>query len=185
MRKHTPWIRRTLLVLAGVSLAACADGSGPAERILQPEGPALSRSHGALSRMAGDMPAFSVSGVIDADGGTLGVGEYVLTVPRRAVDGPTLFTFESVQDGYQTVRLSATSVGSSVTNDVGAAGFQVPVTLAEHFDAAGGLPAWSRLVIAWDRPDGTLERVPSAINPSTKVITGKLSHFSQYVVASD
>jgi hypothetical protein len=185
MRTSSPWLRRALLVLVGAGLAACADGAGPAERLLQPQGAALSRTAGSLSRIAGTMPSFSVSATFDEQGGVLSAGDYVLTVPRRAVAGPTLFTFESVPNGYMAVRLTATSLGSEQENDVGEAGFRAPVLLSERFEAAGGLPAWSRLVIAWERPDGVLEPVPSAINPATKVITGRLSHFSQYVVASD
>jgi hypothetical protein len=184
MRPPLPIIRRALVLLAGIALAACADGGDPAQRLLQPDAPRADIS-GGWHKVAGSMPQFRVSAVIDENGGSLGYGGYSLLVPAKAVSAPTQFVFESTGEGYLEVRLSATRVGSAQLNDVGAAGFTVPVVLSEQADAAGGLPAWNRLVIAWDRPDGTLEPVPSAINPATKVITGRLSHFSQYVVASD
>jgi hypothetical protein len=184
LRSSLPWLRRSLMLLSGVALAACADGGDPAARLLQPGAP-LADNGTAWHKVAGTMPQFRVSQVVDVTGGVLSYGGYSLTVPAKAVTQPTEFVMESVNGGYLTVRLTATRVGSKLSNDVGEAGFQVPVLLSEQFDAPGGLPEWSRLVIAWERPDGVLEPVPSAINPATKVITGRLSHFSQYVVASD
>jgi hypothetical protein len=184
MRLPLPPFRHSLVLLASVALTACADGADPAQRLLQPGAPSADVS-GGWHKVAGSMPQFRVSAVIDENGGSLGVAGYSLTVPAKAVSGPTEFVFESTVDGFLEVRLTATRVGSRLLNDVGAAGFTVPVVLSEQAEAAGGLPAWNRMVIAWDRPDGTLEPVPSAINPSTKIITGRLSHFSQYVVASD
>ena len=85
--------------------------------------------------------------------------------------------------GYVHVKLTATSVGSPVHNDVGAAGFHVPLALALSYPPGGGIHTWARYVVAWLRPDGTLERVPSGVDPSNKVVIGRLSHFSHYVVA--
>jgi hypothetical protein len=184
MSHSRPWLRRTLLALAGLALAACSEHGDPAQRLLQPDAP-RAESRAGWQKVAGTMPAFRVSAVIDASGGSIGVPGYTLTVPARAVAQPTEFVFESVGEGYLAVRLSATSVGSRTANDIGEAGFTVPVLLSEQVDAAGGMPQWNRMVIAWDRPDGVLDPVPSSINPATKVLTGRLSHFSQYVVATD
>jgi hypothetical protein len=184
MRHIRPWLRHSVLALAALAIAGCAEQSDPAQRLLQPDAPRAESSAG-WKKVAGNMPAFRVTGVIDANGGTLGVPGYWVTVPARAVSQPTEFVFESVGEGYLSVRLTATSVGSRQTNDVGEAGFAVPVLLSEQLDAAGGLPQWGRMVIAWERPDGVLDPVPSYFNPPTKVMTGRLSHFSQYTVATD
>ncbi|MBW3655844.1 MAG: hypothetical protein KY444_07035 [Gemmatimonadetes bacterium] len=185
MRRHRS-IARSLaaFVAAALLLAGCADRGGTGEALL-PEGAASSvqGGGGSLSKMAGSIPVFAVEKLIGADGGELGVPGYILSVPRGAVSQPTLFTFESVNNGYVEVRLTATSAGSSTHNDVGRAGFAVPVALSITYEPAGGLPSWLRLVVAWVRPDGALEAVPSLINPAAKTITGKLNHFSQYVVA--
>jgi hypothetical protein len=101
------------------------------------------------------------------------------------VSEPTRFTFSSVHEGFAEVRLTATAVGSEAHNDVGMRGFTVPVVVALSFEPAGGMPRWSRLVLAWVRPDGGLEAVPSYLDPSSKRIVGRLGHFSQYAVASD
>lgn len=180
------WIRAATLsaCLAALGTAACSDASGPDAT---PPSSALEAlgGQGTLQKVDGSLPEFSVEAVIGAEGGSLGVPGYVLYVSRGSVAQPTRFTFESVNDGYVEVRLTATAVGSETVNDVGAAGFTVPVHVAISYEPAGGMPRWSRLVLAWVRPGGTLERVPSYLDPVGRRVVGRLGHFSQYALAAD
>jgi hypothetical protein len=121
--------------------------------------------------------------VIGPEGGSIGTDGFFLTVPRGAVKEPTVFNFRSANTGYVAVVLTATSPGSPTVNDVGAAGFPIPLTLSLSYEPAGGMPKWSRLVVAWVRPDGSLEPVPSGFNPVLRVIVGKIDHFSQFTLA--
>lgn len=181
------WLRsRTLPALILLAVAGCVDAGLPTGA--EPPAPgALSaaRSTGELEKVSGVMPAFFVEAVIGAEGGSLGVPGYTLTVPRGAVQQPTHFTFESVASGSVEVRLTATSLDSRIANDVGSVGFRVPVLLSFSYEPSGGMPRWARMVVAYVRDDGSLERVPSTINPPMRLITGRLGHFSQYALATD
>lgn len=180
------WIRSATLsvILSALALGGCRDAAAPTAAA--PAAPLEARGgQRALQKMDGALPAFHAEAVIGREGGALTAGGHTLSVPRGAVSGPTRFTFSSVHEGYAEVRLTATSLGSEVHNDVGARGFTVPVVAAVSVGASGGMPRWSRLVLAWVRPDGSLEAVPSYLDPSSKRIVGRLGHFSQYAVASD
>ena len=59
-----------------------------------------------------------VTAIIDRNGGTLNIGNHVLTVPVGAVDGPTTFTMTKLVDEIE-VGLTATRL---LPNDVGHAG---------------------------------------------------------------
>jgi hypothetical protein len=179
MRPH--WIRLlTLPALLASVLAGCADAP---QALVEP--PSLTLSTKELRKVEGSIPAFHVEQVVGPEGAVLGVPGYTLTVPRGAVAEPTRFVFESLASGYVEVRLTATSLGAATENDVGVRGFGVPLLLAFSYEPAGGMPQWARLVVAWVRDDGTLERVPSGFDPRQRLIIGRLSHFSQYTVAAD
>jgi hypothetical protein len=174
------WLRSlTLSAFAVAALAGCeAVPSG-----IEPGQPSFAASD--LQKVQGLIPAFRIDSVLGSEGGVIGVDGYMLIVPRGAVAAPTRFVFESIPSGFVEVRLTATRVGSDVVNDVGSAGFTTPLLLAFAYEPAGGMPAWARLVVAYVRPDGKLERVPSGFDPRRRLIVGFLHHFSQYAVASD
>jgi hypothetical protein len=175
---------RALPALILLALASCADAGGPT--LAAPaDAAALARSGRELQKVAAPMPSFSLEAVIGPDGGSLGVPGYTLTVPRGAVSEPTRFTFESASSGDVEVHLTATSLRSGALNNVGARGFNVPVVLSFPCETAGGMPAWSRLVIVRVEADGTFTRMPSTFNPVARVISGRLSSFSQYALATD
>jgi hypothetical protein len=181
MRKHTTWIRRAVLVLAAAGLAACADSADPAGRLLQPEAPALAKGgHKALQKVAGDAGDFTVSALINRQGGTLSYGGYTLVVPQNSVRHPTVFTLHALATGYLEVELTATSTGSKEPNDQGRQGFSVPVRLTIP---VGTPEEGVEYVVAWVRPDGVLEAMPSTLDGSS--VTGRLTHFSQYTAATD
>lgn len=174
---------RTLPVLFAIAaLAGCADAP---HTLIEPAAPAFASTGRELQKVQGSLPEFHVEAVIGAEGGSFGVPGYTVIVPRHAVAQPTRFTFESLRSGYLEVRLTATELGSGDENGVGRRGFATPVLLSIGYEPAGGMPQWARLVVAWVRDDGSLERVPTGFDPVRRQIVGRLSHFSQYAVASD
>lgn len=170
------------LLAAALWVAACSEQIAPTEPLLTPAQAELNRSERSASRLAGSIPEFDVSATIGPEGGSLGVEGYTLTVPRNAVSEPTVFTFASIDNGYIQVQSTATTVGSSDLNDVGRAGFKTPVLISLSYSSAGGVPSWLKLVLAYVGPDGTLEPVPSRFNVARKVVTGAVSHFSDYAL---
>jgi hypothetical protein len=174
-------------LLITTALGGCETSTAPVapDPLLPEAAPSLSSHRGSYHPVAGTIPQVDLQSVIGPEGGTLGVKGFFLTVPRGAVSAPTVFTFRSHDTGIVAVTLTASTPGSARENDVGEAGFTVPLTLSLSYDPAGGMPRWSRLVVAWIRPDGTLEPVPSAFNPVQRLIVGRLSHFSQYTLASN
>lgn len=174
----------TLPFLAlSLALSGCESGD-PASPTTSSE--ARFSTGGDLTKVAGTMPAFSVSQEIGLEGGLIiGATGYALVVPPGAVAQPTVFTFESLNKGYPEVKLTATAVGSSDLNDVGSAGFLVPLTLSLSTQAAISALDGKEVTVVWVRPDGTLERMPSSFDAIQKVVAGKLDHFSQYGAASN
>ena len=175
-----PSIRTLPVLLAAALLASC--DAGPTETTLSPASSPLLATSGSLQKIDGTLPQFAAEAVIGPLGGSLGVPGYRLVVPPGAVVSSTRFTFQSLNNGYVEVRLTATSLGSSVPNDVGAAGFAVPLWLELNY-GSGGQKTWQRYVVAWARPDGVLEEVPSTVDQSRKVVVGRISHFSLYAAA--
>jgi hypothetical protein len=172
-------VRAGLLLLTMAMVGACE--RAPTD-LLSPGEADMSQSSAGWQKVHGELPAFSVSGVIGRQGGSIGVPGYTLTVPRNAVSAPTVFTFTSVNDGYMQVRATATAVGSDDVNDVGRAGFRTPVYIQMSFHPAGGPQAWSRLAMAWLGDDGTIHTVPTYVNVAQKVVTGRAQHFSEYLL---
>lgn len=179
------WAKLTILpvLAAALWLAGCSDLAAPTEPPLAAPEASTSFIPTPSERLAGSIPAFDVSKTIGPEGGSLGITGYTMTVPRNAVAQPTVFTFTSATNGYVQVKATATAVGSSDPNDVGRAGFDTPVLISLSYDSAGGLPKWLKLVLAYVAPDGQLEYVPSSINVVKKVVTGAVTHFSDYALA--
>jgi hypothetical protein len=121
-----------------------------------------------------------VSGEIGSAGGSLSIGNHVLTVPAGAVTEPTLFkmTKEPGEIGFE---LSATR---DEYNDVGHAGFNVPVTLTLSYADGAGVPVdASKLKVVWVKTDGTLAAQPTAVDAENQEAVGLLYHFSRYSLA--
>jgi hypothetical protein len=120
-----------------------------------------------------------VSSIIDENGGSLSIGNHVLTVPVGAVDGPTTFTMTKLVDEIE-VGLTATRL---LPNDVGHAGFNVPVTLSLSYANAAEVPAnLASLRVLWVKANGQMEPQPSALDTDGHVVVGTLSHFSKYAL---
>ncbi len=172
------------LAVLALALSGCETAKGPTEAM--PPQKARFEGSGSVKLVKGEIPAFSVSQEIGPSGGLIvGATGYSLVVPSGAVLQPTVFTFESLSSGYLKVKLTATAVGSSDLNDVGRAGFQVPLTLSLSTAGAEIDLNGKGVTIVWVRPDGVLERMPSSFDLTTKIATGKLTHFSQYAVGGN
>src|SRR5688572_10472866 len=129
MRSLRTPLRTFSVLIAALAVVSCGEGVAPTA--VQTDDASLAQiSSTSLSRVAGDMPVFALEQVIGPEGGSVGIDGYRLYVPRGAVTEPTRFTFASVNSGFVQVELTATSLGSTVHNNVGAAGFRVPVSLA-------------------------------------------------------
>jgi hypothetical protein len=174
-------------LVVGLLAAGCESSTAPGlpEPLAPPLHPTLAAAPQPYEQVEGTVPSFDLEAVIGPEGGSIGTTGFYLTVPRGAVKEPTVFTFRSANTGYVAVVLTATSPGSRTQNDVGAAGFPIPLTLSLSYEPAGGMPKWAQLVVAWVRPDGTLEPVPSGFNPVLRVIVGKIDHFSQFTLAGN
>jgi hypothetical protein len=118
-----------------------------------------------------------VSAVIDENGGSLNIGNHVLTVPAGAVDAPTTFTMTKLVDEIE-VGLTATRL---LPNDIGHNGFAVPVRLSlSYANAATALANANEYKVAWKKADGTFEIQPTVVDESGSAAIGVLDHFSQY-----
>ncbi|HEX6589050.1 MAG TPA: hypothetical protein VF039_08510 [Longimicrobiales bacterium] len=129
----------------------------------------------------GDVGDQSVEAVIGAAGGELRIGRHWLMVPSGTVASPTRFTMTPVEDGTMHVDLTATSVSSSVQNDVGAAGFSQPVYLSFAVDPTTFDP--TTMAVAW-LVEGSLVVQQSFVYENDSVV-GALNHFSGYVLVAN
>ena len=120
-----------------------------------------------------------VTAVIDENGGSLNIGNHVLTVPAGAVDAPTTFTMTKLVDEIE-VGLTATRV---LPNDIGHAGFNVPVRLSLSYANAAEVPAnAAEMAVAWVKANGDIEPQPSEVDMSGEAVVGSLKHFSAYAI---
>lgn len=172
----------TVAALALLGLTGCENAVhsvGP-----EPVAPSLSletSSDSTLSIVEGPEETGGVTAMIGPDGGELKLGQQRLIVPAGAVDAPTEFRMKKSGTKMQ-VSLTATRV---TTNDVGAAGFAKPLALIFSYGNAASLPAdLSTLSVVWIRADGTLEAQPTTLDTTAKTVTGEITHFSDYAMAS-
>lgn len=184
MRRN--WISTlALCALAITGLAGCQD----AGHVMGPDavGPTTSltgtASETSIWRIL-DGPSDATGGVlavIGAEGGELVLGQQRLVVPAGAVDAPTLFAMKKGGS-----KLRVTLIASRITlNDVGAAGFAVPVYLTFSYGNAASLPGDpSDLSIVWIREDGSFEPQPTVVDETAKTVTGEIIHFSDYAMAT-
>lgn len=133
---------------------------------------------GTIKRVKKTIPVFSVTAIVGSEGGTIGNSDFSLTIPAGAVDVPTVFAVTSLSSGYLELELTATAAGSAITNDIGAAGFKVPLSFKLNYSGANN--STENLVMIWVRPDGVLEPVKSEVIKSLKLLKGELTHFSAY-----
>jgi hypothetical protein len=116
----------------------------------------------------------TVSGVFDANGGSLSIGGTTLAIPAGAVSAPTTFTINR-PNGELTYDFTATQ---NTANDVGSAGFAVPLTLTiSYADVHGRV---KNPVIVWIKPNGYAEPQATTVDATAKTMSAPISHFSVY-----
>ncbi|MBI4544046.1 MAG: hypothetical protein HY703_02495 [Gemmatimonadetes bacterium] len=177
------WMKCSLPALTlALAVASCDRGQPSIDELV---GPQFNTTGNGYSKVKGDDgDGSSLALTVDGAGGEIQMGKHWLRIPRGAVSEPTVFVMTLLEAEYLTVDLTATSVGSIVLNDVGAAGFAVAVDLRLSYEyASQSIADESKLFIAWIRPDGTLEAQPSKVDGSSKHVSADLWHFSGYTVA--
>lgn len=129
-----------------------------------------------------------VSLTIDHNGGSLEIHGHRLTVPAGAVTLPTVFTMLRLPNGVVMVHLFAvqtTLLGGTL--NIGALGFEKPVTVSLTYSRGTNLPAdLQSLVILRLNPKGTgypHEVLPVRVDEETQTVQAKLDHFSGYAMA--
>lgn len=175
-----------MVLSIGLGLAACADQSPVAPELAVKQAPVysttLDSSNPKFLQRAKD-GEYKTSGWIDQNGGEISLYGNHLIVPAGAVSGKTYFEARLVYDEVIRLKLTATSEGSAVVNDVGSAGFAKELTLSLRYDYATNTPVDpSTMRAAWNKGDGTLEVQPSSVDSSNKRVNSLLKHFSEYVI---
>lgn len=127
-----------------------------------------------------------LSTLLGSNGGLLSLLGHSIAVPAGAVDGPALFSIEVENEGIVEVDLSATRIsllGGLI--DIGAQGFDRPVTLTLSYARATNVEDPDDLVILRRLPGGGFEELPTTVNKWNKTVSAKLEHFSGYCMAAN
>lgn len=131
--------------------------------------------------------AYALSGcevveeVIGSEGGEVRNGGAILTIPQDALGEEVEISITPVPDGEL-----PEGVLPGTAFDFGPDGqeFLEPVTLVLPYDDAGLSPEEEmKLAIHQLLEDGTLVRLPTAVDPDLNTLTTELMHFSIYAVA--
>ena len=188
MNRTTP----LLTVLAGLAIAACADG-GPAE----PLAPSTTAgSHSSTSPALLSCPAstaVTVSDTIDALGGTLrvvdtGGGTHEIVFPAGALSVATVFTVTLPESQYLKARITATVLGS----DVPLATISFPSTAQPALSISlarcgSGLPAGKLALYNVDVQTEAVLQGPfgqRAGGSSGNRVEGRVPHFSDWLIGA-
>lgn len=183
---------RSLIRLSFLPVLAAALFVSGCERAELPGAPSVpefsARGAAALHRVPGRVPAevaTTAVQVISAAGGSVELAGHRLVVPAGAVARPTRFSLKLVESGFVEVDLHAVqSSGVGADLDVGKRGFATPVTLQLSYELAAELDNPGAVVIAWVKPEGTLQPLRSSHDRERRTITAELDHFSRYVLAT-
>jgi hypothetical protein len=116
----------------------------------------------------------TVTAVIDEKGGSLSIGGTTLDVPAGAVSGPTTFVVNR-PNGELSYDFTATR---RTLNDVGSAGFAVPLKLTISYGRVQR--NMSAPTIVWIRPDGHAEALATRVDKANRTMTAQITHFSIY-----
>lgn len=178
-------MKRNLIKVSALSALALALVVAGCENLSNSTSPDLSPSRASrhiVAQETGCALNASISAVVDGSGGILKVCKHFLTIPAGAVSGPTVFSMTKL-DSEIKVDLTATSVGSLVVNNVGAAGFIKPLTLTLNYGSAVTLPAnLSSMGIYWVKGDGTVEPLSSVVETVNQRVLAHPTHFSAYEI---
>ena len=132
-----------------------------------------------------DAKGDAVSAWIGSSGGTIRTAAYTLTVPAGAVSKNTKFTVAPTKSGLYTVDLHAYEQGLLGLVDVGANGFDKPVSLTISFANANGPVDASKIVVVYIASPSKVQVQPSFVDLTKKTVSSPLSHFSKYAMVQD
>lgn len=173
------------LLLLGLVLGGCERSELPgaaSDPQFSAQQSAALRKLPAKARAVGKATAGEVIG---AEGGSVELAGHVLTVPAGAVSHPTRFTLRLVENGFVEVDLrAARASGLQAGVDVGKQGFATPVILQLSYEQGEVRGDPAALIVAWVRPDGSLQPLRSSHDAEEQTITAPLDHFSRYVLAT-
>jgi hypothetical protein len=116
----------------------------------------------------------TVTAVIDQRGGSLSIGGTTLDVPAGAVSGPTTFTVNK-PNGELVYDFSATKYRK---NDVGSAGFRLPLKLTISYAGVHDQMAYPVIVFINER--GRPVPLKTTVDAAHKKMTAEINHFSIY-----
>jgi hypothetical protein len=116
------------------------------------------------------------SSPVGPQGALLSFGSHTLFVPKQAVRHWTVFTATLRAGDEIRIDLRARDMFGEVTTFKK----QVQLTL-DLSDAIASDNDLATVAIYYLAPDGTLEKMPSALNQHTRSVTGFLDHFSDYI----
>lgn len=186
MRYNTFKLALLPLLTVSLVLAGCEGGELPGS----PSVPAfsaagLSAVHKVPEKATAAIPGGTSGVIIGPDGGAIELAGHRLVVPAKAVTRPTRFSMRLLDNGYVEVDLQAAqSSATGVETDVGKRGFARPVILSLSYSQAEVPGDLSRVVVAWVKPDGSLQPLKSTHDALKQSITAELDHFSGYVLAT-
>lgn len=158
----------------------CDSVQEPVHAGLTPGGMVVMSTTGETYVVAEEMDpsAGSISAVIGQAGGEITLGANTLYVSEGAVSEATTFAITRNPESALRVELSATR---ETENDVGAAGFNAPVTLKMGYANAESLPGdLSTMTLIYYRPDGLVETLPTSVDVANATVTATLPHFSLF-----
>lgn len=126
---------------------------------------------------------------IDASGGVLQAGGHTLYVPENAVQEPTRFSMREAAhtvDGVAVLALDlhANQGSGKRERDVGAAGFDVPVTLCVSYaDVDADVELGDEADLIWYRGAGAILEAVESRQTAAGQFCGELDHFSLWGLA--
>lgn len=127
----------------------------------------------------------AASAWIGPEGGTIKTAAYTLTVPANAVSATTRFDVEPTNTGTYSLDLHAYRKSLLGLVDVGAKGFNKPVTLTMSYANARNVTDASALLIVYVKSDGTIQWQNCVLDAKTETVSSALSHFSKYAMVQN
>jgi hypothetical protein len=123
----------------------------------------------------------AVEEAIGSDGGEVGNGDAILTIPQDALEDDVEISIAPVPDGELP---DGVLPGTAFDFSPDGQEFAQPVTLVLHYDDPGLSPEEElKLAIHQLLEDGTLARLPTIVDPDLNTLTTEIMHFSIYAVA--
>ncbi|HEX9487223.1 MAG TPA: hypothetical protein VF976_09165 [Gemmatimonadales bacterium] len=165
-----------IFLVCGLALAsACGDRSPTAPRPAPPSGDLVGSLLGATGLLkCSDLPYAATTQTVGIGGGTISAGPHTLVIPRGALSRPTTITM-----------IVPTGLGvNAVKFQPEGLQFQAPAALTMSYANCSLLGKLLPKRIAYTTDDlQILYYLLSLDNLLSKYVTGKVNHFSSYVIA--